>query len=166
MPTMKFQNLKIASVMMGMGVVLFGVQGCGSTAQEMRLALKGTNRLNLTESGQPAPTSVRIYTLRESQRFQKATYKDLKDKDTAELGDDLIHRDELTVQPEESQQFEVMVDREKEEKFIGIMVLFRQYPKGVWRLTIPVEEKGIFSIGAQKFTFELTDHTIRQIEPD
>jgi len=163
---MNLQSLNSAVVMMGVIVWILGLVGCGSTQQEMRMFLQGTNRLNLAESGQPLPIAVRIYTLRDVDRFQKATFQELWKQDVATLGEDLLHRKDLTLNPEETHKFEVMVDREKEERFFGIMALFRQYQGGTWRMVIPIEEKGFFSIGAREFAFQLTEQTIRQVEPD
>ena len=146
--------------------LLFSVTACGSTKQELELALRSTNRLNTTQSGQPAPVVVRIYTLRAKDRFEQATFQELWKHDYDFLGDDLLHRKEITVKPDNKHELEITADREKEENYVGLMALFRKHQPGMWRTVIPIEEPGFFSFGTPEFHFRLDQNSIRPVEPN
>jgi type VI secretion system protein VasD len=147
-------------------IVLMAVCGllvsCGSSKMNMGLMLEGTNQLNQSDMGQPVPVTVRIYTLKDRIRFEQATFQELWKKDYEFLGKDLLDRKEITLSPSTSKLIELTVDPEDNEKFIGIMVLFRKYQDGTWRRVIPIEEPGLFSFGDPEFIFNVDRQDIAE----
>ncbi len=125
-------------------MVLVGLCGwltsCGSSKMNMEVRLESTNRLNQSDMGQPVPVTVRIYTLKDRTRFEQATFQELWKKDYEYLGKDLLDRKEITLRPSTSEPIAFVVDPEKNENFLGIMVLFRKYQEGIWRRVILIEE--------------------------
>ncbi len=140
--------------------------GCGSTKQELELVFHPTNRLNLTEGGQPAPLVVRIYTLRSKDRFLQSTFKELWKRDAELLGDGLIRRVDLTLKPDKEHVVEMTADQEKEENYVGIMGLFRKRLPNRWQALIPIEEPGVFSFGTPEMEFRLDENSLRPIVDD
>jgi len=128
----------------------------------MGLMLEGTNQLNQSDMGQPVPVTVRVYTLKDRTRFEQATFQELWKKDYEFLGKDLLARKEITLSPSTSQLIELTVDPEANEKFIGIMVLFRKYQDGIWRRVISIEEPGMFSFGDPEFIFHVDQQNIAE----
>ena len=135
---------------------------CGSSKMNMGLMLEGTNQLNQSDMGQPVPVTVRIYTLKDRTRFEQATFQELWKKDYEFLGKDLLDRKEITLSPSTSKLIELTVDPEDNEKFIGIMVLFRKYQDGTWRRVIPIKEPGLFSFGDPEFIFNVDRQDIAE----
>jgi type VI secretion system protein VasD len=128
----------------------------------MELALEATNRLNQSDMGQPVPVTVRIYTLKDRTRFEQATFQELWKNDYEFLGKDLLDRKEITLRPSTIELIELTVDPEKNEKFFGIMALFRQYQDGIWRRVIPIEEPGFFSFGDPEFILKVDQQDIAE----
>ena len=139
---------------------------CGSTKQEVEFTLHSTNRLNPSDSGQPVPVVVRIYTLRDRGRFDSATFQELWKQDYDYLGDDLLDRKEITLKPDSREPLEFTLDKEKEENFLGVMALFRKYQTGTWRTVIPIEEPGFFSFGDPEIYIKVDQYNLREGEPD
>ena len=147
-------------------IILVAVCGllasCGSSKINMELMLEGTNQLNQSDMGQPVPVTVRIYTLKDRTRFDQGTFQELWKKDYEFLGNDLLDRKEITLRPSTSEPIELSVDPEKNENFLGIMVLFRNYQDGVWRRVIPIKEPGLFSVGDPEFILKVDQQDIAE----
>ena len=137
---------------------------CGTSKQELEFTLDSTNRLNPSDTGQPVPVVIRIYTLRDSSRFERATFEELWKKDYEYLGEDLLDRKEITLKPKSKQVLEMTVDKEKEENYFGVMALFRKYQAGQWRAVIPIEEPGIF--GDSEVYLQIDHYDVKEVEPD
>ncbi len=150
----------------GLLIILAGLWGfltsCGSSQMNMGLILESTNQLNQSDLGQPVPATVRIYTLKDRARFERATFQELWKNDYEFLGQDLLDRKEMTLLPSSTEPIEVTVDPEKNENFLGVIVKFRNYQDGIWRRVIPVEEPGFFSIGDPEFLLTIDRHNITE----
>jgi type VI secretion system protein VasD len=132
----------------------------GGNKMNFGVSLEASNRCNLSEMGQPVPVTVRIYTLQDRSRFDQASFQELWKKDYEYLGKDLLHRKEITLRPSSREPIVLNVDPEANEKFIGIMVLFREYRNGVWRRVIPIEKPGILSFGTPEFIFSCDQNVL------
>ncbi len=139
---------------------------CGSSQFNMEVMLEGTNQLNQSDMGQPVPVTVRIYTLKDRTRFDQATFQELWKKDYEFLGNDLLDRKEITLHPSTSEPLELSVDPEKNENFLGIMVLFRKYQDGVWRRVIPIKKPGLFSMGDPEFLLKVDQKDLAEPKTD
>ncbi len=150
----------------GLCLLFFMLTSCGTSKQELKFTLHSTNRLNPSDSGQPVPVVLRIYTLRDRGRFERATFLELWKRDYEYLGDDLLHRKELTLKPKSKQVLEIKVDKENEENFLGVMGLFRKYQTGTWRTVIPIENPSSFSFGNREFYIQVDQYSLREMDPD
>ncbi len=148
------------------GGMLSLLVACGSTKQELELIMHSTNRLNLTEGGQPSPLVVRIYILRFKDRFHQSTFKELWKRDSEVLGDGLIRRMDMTLKPDDEHIVEMTADQEKEENYIGIMGLFRKHIPNMWRMLIPIEEPGFFSFGTPEVKLRFDENSLRPFDDD
>lgn len=161
------QNLRNKWVFMFQMVMVCGLlASCGTSKMNYELALDASNRCNLSEMGQPVPVTVRIYTLQDRSRFEQATFQELWKTDYEFLGKDLLNRKEITLRPSSKEPILLTVDPEANEKFIGIMVLFREYKDGVWRRVIPIEKPGMLSFGAPEFLLKCDNNVIGEAVKD
>ena len=123
-------NLSVLLIMLIMGGVTVG---CGSGVKDVRVTLLPTNRLNPDESGAPLSVIVRVYQLRNRERFERADFRALWKNDEKVLEGDLLERKEITVYPEAKTSVELQVDQKKGVQFLGIMALFRKPEGEQWR---------------------------------
>jgi len=142
------------------------VASCGSSKLNYELSLDASNRCNLSEMGQAVPVTVRIYTLQDRSRFEQATFQELWKTDYEYLGKDLLHRKEITLRPSSKEPVMLTVDPEDNEKFIGIMVLFREYQAGIWRRVIPIEKPGMLTFGDPEFLLRCDNNVIGEAIKD
>ncbi|MGD9853118.1 MAG: type VI secretion system lipoprotein TssJ [Nitrospirales bacterium] len=162
------QNLHEDGIVKFSLVLLCGVVvACGgSTKIDFGVSLEASNRCNLSEMGQPVPVTVRVYTLQDRTRFEQATFQELWKKDYEYLGKDLLHRKEVTLRPSSKAPIVLNVDPEANEKFIGILALFREYKDGVWRRVIPIERPGFLSFGMPEFVLKCDQNVMGEAVKD
>jgi type VI secretion system protein VasD len=123
-------KLVLALIIFIMGGVTIG---CGSGIKDIRVTLLPTYRLNPDESGAPLSVVVRVYQLRNRERFDRADFRALWRNDEKVLEGDLLERREVTVYPETKASIELQVDAKKGVQFLGVMALFRKPEGELWR---------------------------------
>jgi type VI secretion system protein VasD len=94
--------------------------------------LKGSDRLNPGDRGEPLATVVRIYQLKGSNKIADAGFDELLDNDKTVLAEDLVDVKELTLQP--SQQLSPPVVRADGAQYLAVVGLFRQPAGTSWRV--------------------------------
>jgi type VI secretion system protein VasD len=92
--------------------------------------------VNPDATGRPSPVVLRIYELRAPGAFQNADFFSLYDKDTATLGQEMVLRDELELQPGETR----VLNRElqADTRYVGVLAAFRDIDQAQWRAITPV----------------------------
>ena len=103
-------NLSVCLLMLLMGGITVG---CGSGVKDVRVTLLPTHRLNPDESGAPLSVIVRVYQLKNRERFERADFRALWKSDEKVLEGDLLERQEVTVYPETKTSVELQVDQKK-----------------------------------------------------
>lgn len=161
------QNLRENRFLTFLMIMVCGLlASCGSSKMNYGISLDASNRCNLSEMGQAVPVTVRIYTLQDRNRFEQATFQELWKTDYEYLGKDLLHRKEMTLRPSSREPIVLNVDPEANEKFIGIMLLFREYKDGIWRRVIPIEKPGMLSFGTPEFILKCDNNIIGEAVKD
>lgn len=123
-------NLSLCLIILVLGSLLVG---CGSGVKDVRVTLLPSNRLNPDESGAPLSVIVRVYQLRNRDRFERADFRTLWKNDEKVLEGDILERKEVTVYPETKTSVELQVDKKKGVQFLGVMALFRKPDGELWR---------------------------------
>jgi type VI secretion system protein VasD len=107
--------------------------GCGNGVKDVRVTLLPTERLNPDESGAPLSVIVRVYQLKNRDKFDRADFRALWKNDEKVLEGDMLDRKEITVYPEKKTSVELQVDQKKGVQFLGVMALFRKPEGELWR---------------------------------
>lgn len=121
-------------------LVLAALAGCGRPS--VKVALSSAASLNLNEAKESLPVVLRIYQLSEDGPFRNAEFPDLWKKDLATLGDSLLSRDEIVVNP--AGQEKLTYSRHERARFVAVMGVFRRPGDKGWRDIKPVR-RGFFS---------------------
>ncbi|NML18270.1 type VI secretion system lipoprotein TssJ [Azohydromonas caseinilytica] len=93
--------------------------------------------LNPSISRRPSPLLVRVYELKSATAFNNADFVSLYQRDQAELGADLVAREEFMLAPGSSRPIERTLAPEV--RFIGVLGAFRDLEHATWRSVLPVE---------------------------
>ena len=153
---------KTTAVLNLLVLILLAALLTGCSKPSVRLALSSTANLNLNEVDDPLPVVVRIYQLSENKPFQQADFSDLWKKDLGVLGDSLLTRDEIVLNP--ASQERLSYSRHDQAGYVAVMAVFRRPGENGWRDIQPLS-KGFFSRRFSKnFKVVLKGNTITIID--
>jgi type VI secretion system VasD/TssJ family lipoprotein len=99
--------------------------------EPLRINLRATAHLNLSEKGEALATVVRVYQLKGTGKISVASFDDLLDHDKDALGEDFVAMQELTVNP--GATLDPPLVRSPEATHVAIVALFRKPASTTWR---------------------------------
>jgi type VI secretion system protein VasD len=102
-----------------------------ATPEPLRINLRATAHLNLSEKGEPLATVVRVYQLKGTGKISVASFDDLLDHDKDALGEDFVAMQELTVNP--GATLDPPLVRSPQATHVAIVALFRKPASTTWR---------------------------------
>jgi len=130
--------------------------GCGGPS---KIQVLGSHQLNVNEKGEPTPVKVRIYKLKDSQKFMQCSFEELWVDDKKALGEDRIEDPLVLSVIPGGQPHEVDLGVPGGDvRFIGVMALISKKPEGEGdgrRAVVAAES-------ANGATFELSGYKIIQ----
>jgi type VI secretion system protein VasD len=123
---------------------LFVIGGCSAHAPapapeaaaackepDLKIVLRGSDRLNVDESGQALAVVVRVYLLKKTKMLEDAEFDQIWQHDRETLADDVLSADELTLAPKDTKTLHLK--HNDDAKYIAAVGLFRK-PDGIaWR---------------------------------
>jgi type VI secretion system protein VasD len=108
-----------------------------SKPTSMLIEIDTAGDINPTSSGRASPLILRLYQLKSSSVFDKADFLALYDADERTLGGDLLHKEEITLKPNEKR---ICAFKPTEETHaIGMFAAFRDYERAQWRAVAAVQ---------------------------
>jgi type VI secretion system protein VasD len=121
-------------------VAIFSGLLCACSAPQVKLNLSSTENLNMNNGKEPLPVVVRVYQLTDPKVFENATFHELWKNDLAILGNTLLRKDSLTLDPASRQK--VRFDRHEQTRYVALMAAFNSQPNNSWRVV--KKSKGSF----------------------
>lgn len=121
-------------------LVLF-TAGCGSPkpppVTELNGSLQATADINPSVNRRPAPLLVRVYELKAATAFNKADFISLYQRDQAELGSEMVAREELMLNPGDTRAIDKVAAPET--RFIGVFAAYRDLDHAQWRSVVAIQ---------------------------
>ncbi len=137
-------------------IALLSTVGCAGP--KVDVGFSSTANLNLNSFDEPLPVVMRVYQLSDDQVFQKATFEQLWKNDLMTLGDTLLNKDEIVMEPASQESLSYM--RHEQAQFIAVMAVFRTPEGEQWRATEALPE-GVFSRRfSRRVTVRLKGNTV------
>jgi type VI secretion system protein VasD len=141
-----------------LGGLTAGLAGCGSPPPPpppptiVELTITAAPDANPSTDGQPSPIAVRIYQLAAVGAFEKSDYFELHDHEAAQLGQDLIARDEVVLTPGTSKTMKI--ETKTGTKFLGAVAGYRDIDQATWRADtdVPANQTTKVAVTAGKLT--------------
>jgi type VI secretion system protein VasD len=124
----------------GFLVTLLAALVCACATPQVKMNLTSTANLNMNSARQPLPVVVRIYQLTDAKAFENATFDELWKNDLAALGNTLLRKDTLTLDPASRRQ--IHFDRDAQTRFVAVMAAFNHQNDNSWRVVKKI--KGSF----------------------
>lgn len=122
----------------GLSAVLL-LSACASAPKPTEIdgSLRTSETVNPSINRRPSPLLVRLYELKTVSAFNNADFVSLYQRDQAELGADLVAREEFVMSPGESRPIKRIAAPET--RFIGVLAAYRDLDRAQWRLVVPVQ---------------------------
>lgn len=132
---MKILALQLAAT----ALVALALAGCASAPKPTQLAatLQASESVNPSSSERPSPLLLRVYELKTAAAFNAADFMSLYQRDKAELGADLVAKEEFTLAPGESRKFARTLAPDT--RFLGVVAAFRDVEHARWRSIVAVQ---------------------------
>ncbi len=134
--------------------------GCSSS--QVRLNMSSTANLNLNEANDPLPVMVNIYQLSERKAFDKADFSSLWKKDLVTLGDSLLTKESLMINPASQEQ--LIYERHPQTRFVAVMAIFRKPEQEAWRSIQPVADSFLKRKLSSKMVVNLKGNAIEILD--
>jgi len=134
---MKILALRCAAA--AAAAVALALAGCASAPKPTQLAatIQASEAVNPSSSQRPSPLLVRVYELKTAAAFNAADFMSLYQRDKAELGADLVAKEEFMLAPGESKKFARTLAPDT--RFLGVVAAFRDVEHARWRSIVAVQ---------------------------
>ena len=115
--------------------------GCGAPKPppptEVTGVLQASANVNPSVSKRPSPLLVRIYELKAVTAFNNADFVSLYQRDQAELGTEMVGREEVILNPGDSRPINKMASPET--RFVGVFAAYRDLDHAKWRSVLAIQ---------------------------
>jgi type VI secretion system protein VasD len=136
---MRIRQLIVAAVLILSGLAL---SGCFTKEPPPPSTLVAkfltSSHLNPNVDGAPSPVIVRLYELKSTGNFMGNDFFSLFDDESTVLADDLIAREEMRFNPNETKTINRELDPMT--RHIGVLAAFRDLDKSSWRAAVSISE--------------------------
>jgi type VI secretion system protein VasD len=120
----------------GLALALVACAGAPKPAQ-VAGTIQASASVNPTTSRRPSPLLVRVYELKTAAAFNSADFMSLYQRDKAELGGDLLGKEEFMLAPGEAKTFAKTLAPET--RFLGVLAAYRDVEHAKWRSIVAVQ---------------------------
>lgn len=101
-----------------------------------QVSLAVAANVNPDMRGRASPIVARLFELKSLAAFQSADYLSLSDRDKESLGNDLVAKEELVLQPGENRKF--TRELHPDTRFVAVVAGYRDIERSRWRASVPV----------------------------
>lgn len=143
---------KLASAA-GVALALVACAGAPKPAQ-VAGTIQASPMINPSTSKRPSPLLLRVYELKTAAGFNSADFMTLYQRDKAELGADMLGKEEFVLAPGESKTFSKTLALDT--RFLGVVAAYRDVEHARWRSVVPVQpgQKHTLVIRANELSVE------------
>jgi len=118
---------------------MFALTGCASgppKPADVSGSIQTTADVNPSAARRPSPIVVRVYELKSVAVFNAADFMSIYQKDQAELGADLVGKEE-SCSPGETKTFARKLSPDT--RFLGVVAAYRDLERSRWRSTVQIQ---------------------------
>ena len=114
--------------------------GCATEpppSTEVTGTLQAAANVNPSTSKRPSPLLVRVYELKSATAFNNADFVSLYQRDQAELGTEMVGREEVILNPGDSRPMNKLTAPET--RFVGVFAAYRDLDRAKWRSVVAIQ---------------------------
>ena len=121
-------------------LLLSMVTACGTkppAPTEVTGTVQAAANVNPSTSKRPSPLLVRVYELKSATAFNNADFVSLYQRDQAELGAEMVGREEVILNPGDSRPINKL--SAPETRFVGVFAAYRDLDHAKWRGVLAIQ---------------------------
>jgi type VI secretion system protein VasD len=160
----RYERLRVC-VAVAISAALVVLSGCAAKPPkdiEFSADIVVSENLNPDASGRASPLMLAIYQLKSIEKFQNDDFFSVFDPQGGALGDDLLRREQMMLQPGASQLLEAQFDPET--AYIGLVGAFSDLENAQWRDFVEIPEESLRSkaniFKNQRLKIVVEDHSV------
>ncbi len=111
--------------------LVFLLGACNELPVKIRANIVADTTVNPNVANRASPVELRIYHLRNAERFNKAGYFSLLNYDKRLLGSDLIRKEAMIVRP--GQKIPYKTDADKNTRYLAVFAAYRVHSRPYWK---------------------------------
>ncbi len=124
-----------------------------SSSKPLEITIIADSNINPSPTGNPAPLTIDLYTLKSLGTFERVDFFQLKEDGSSLLADDLVDRRRVAIHPGETK---IIVLKANEPGLqIGVAAAYRAIDSAKWRAGIPVDDSTNFIVRAGRAVISL-----------
>ncbi len=122
----------------------------------VQVSLAVARNANPDARGRASPVVARLFELKSLASFESADFVSLFERDKEALGNDLVAKEEMVLQPGENRQFTRELNAET--RFVAVVAGYRDIERARWRawLAAPLHETTPITISVQELDILIT----------
>lgn len=114
---------------------------------DLTLTFKVDADINPDDQKTPSPLFIRMYELKSTKQFERASFLDLFERDKETLGADMIAKQRLKrIKPGEDTEISFVLDAKTQ--FVGLYAEFSEYKNANFKVIIPVASQNVVASSA------------------
>jgi len=116
------------------------IAGCGTKPPpptEVTGTLQASANVNPSMSKRPSPLLVRVYELKSVTAFNNADFVSLYQRDQAELGTEMVGREEVILNPGDTRPIGKLSNADT--RFVGVFAAYRDLDHAKWRGVLAIQ---------------------------
>lgn len=128
------------SALLVLTLLVSTVTGCATkppSPTEVTGTLQAAANVNPSASKRPSPLMVRVYELKSVAAFNNADFISLYQRDQAELGTEMVGREEIILNPGDSRPINKLTASET--RFVGVFAAYRDLDHAKWRGVVAIQ---------------------------
>jgi type VI secretion system protein VasD len=122
---------------LGVALLLSACAGKPPPPASVAGTIQASAQINPSASKRPSPLLIRVYELKSAASFNAADFMSLYQRDQAELGADLLVKEEFVLNPGETKTFAKTLAADT--RFIGVVAAYRDLEHAKWRSVVAVQ---------------------------
>lgn len=155
--------MKLKAIFFLLFLPMLGCAGApGSKPIDLPAAIFVSNDINPDASGRPSPLVIVLYQLRASDSFVSKDYFSIFDPQGQVLADDLLEREQITVQPGVDRNLPIRMNSSAQ--YLGVLAAFSDIEAAKWRAVIelPLDRTGVAFKGlrSQRVLIDIDERSV------
>lgn len=120
------------------------VGGALSLDTDLTLKFIADADINPDDKNRPSPLFIRLYELKSTRQFERASFIDLYERDKDALGADLLAKQTLKrLQPGDTRKDKLVLNPQT--RYVGLVAEFLQYQNAKFKVLIPVAAENVIA---------------------